>query len=85
MSGALLAFAYGYATARVRSGDRAIDIVKGLMSQHGGIRSYPSYRTALRCCGISTCAAASCELRTHELLLDSWLEKARTAIGKNGR
>lgn len=85
MSATVLPFAYGYAAARVRSGDRAIDIVKGLIAQHGGIRTYPSYRTAFRCCGISTSAAASCDLRTHELLLDSWLEKARAKIGESAR
>lgn len=79
---ALLAFAYGYAAARNRSGDRAIDIIKGLIASHGGVRSYPTYRTEFRCCGVSTSAAASCALRTHELLLESWLEKAKLAIGE---
>jgi hypothetical protein len=77
---ALLRLAYGYASARVRSGDRAIVIVKGLIAQHGASRSYPSYRTAIKCCGISTSAAASCDLRTHELLLESWLAKASIVI-----
>lgn len=65
-----------YVQSRIRQDHDWRDILKGLAAEHGAKVTYPSYRTALRCADIYTEAATSCDLRTAELLVRSFAEKA---------
>lgn len=76
--------ASAYTHDRMRGQSDARDIIKGLVRHHGAALSYPGYRTALRCGGIYTEAAASCDLAVAKILLSSFAEKAAAYLHGSG-
>jgi len=65
-----------YIDDRMRDHSDARNIIKGLVTNHGATLMHPGYRTALRCCGIYTEAAAWCDLVIAKNLLTSFTTQA---------
>lgn len=68
--------AVAYVGERIRRHADARETLKGLAQHHSASITHPTYRTALRCCGIYCEAATSCDLATAKLLVASFVEKA---------
>lgn len=62
----------------------ARDILKGLVLHHNAKLTYPTYRTAFRCCDIYSEAAAHCDLSTAKIILESFVEKAGRYLSDGG-
>lgn len=76
--------AASYVAERMRARTDARDIIKGLERHHGAKQTHPGYRTALRCGGIYSEAAASCDLLIAEALIQQFADKAALYLAEAG-
>lgn len=76
--------AASYVSERMRTHSDARDIIKGLVQHNGATLTHPGYRTALRCGGIYTEAAAYCDLAVAKLLISSFVKKAELYLWEAG-